>query len=769
MSMTYLFSSATGESVRKQIPLPHGAIRDVYGRITPLIALRRLLISIFLVTLYLSTSAQSQTKQQTLEGVFPRNRILQIDITIDKDDWNKIRKQSRSLATALGPDRQFKTIESPFTYVPADITIDGVSYQNVGLRKKGFFGSLDQRRPSLKVKLDKYTKSTNIEGLVSLTLNNNKQDTTLMSQFIGYNLFRTAGIPAPRATLARVSVNGENLGVYSHIESIRKPFLAKAFGNSNGTLYEGTVIDFYEHWIGGFEHKFGPKKTGFAQLQALTTAIDIKDDAELEDAIWKILDQDAFYKFWAMEGLLSFWDGYSGNRNNFFVYHNPEINKLQFIPWGADAMFETYSKLGEDPASPRSVRTVGRLAYRLYQIPSAREHYAQTMQQLLREVWHEETILSDIDRVEAMSQEHLSESQQSSFDPNRIRDFVSNRRAMIEPEITGIDMPLWAQLPEPLPIFGQTQSPDESLFAAAKLGDIDVIKAHLDRGTNINARDEGGGSALGLAAIAGQIDAMRYLIAHGADVNATSNDGGVPLHGAAFFGEYDAVELLLTSGANPNIINNDGYTPTDITAAPWNDEIQDIAEFLSGWLGLSIDIEQVKSNRPKVTLLLSEHGGKYAILLPKPSRQVLWSAAKDGDIAALRKAIADNADINTLDEKGISPLSWAALMGQNDAIKFLLEQNADINRRNADGGTPLHAAAFLGRTSTVTLILARGADCNIQNNNGQTALETIASGWNPQMRGIVEYIAYLLSIKVDPEAIGQAWPGIIQQLRTTGQ
>jgi ankyrin repeat protein len=259
---------------------------------------------------------------------------------------------------------------------------------------------------------------------------------------------------------------------------------------------------------------------------------------------------------------------------------------------------------------------------------------------------------------------------------------------------------------------------------------------------------------------------MRYLIEHGADVNAISNDGGVPLHGAAFFSEYDAVELLLTSGANPNIINNDGYTPTDITAAPWNDEIQDIAEFWSGWLGLSIDIEQVKSNRPKVTLLLSEHGGKYSILLPKPSRQVLWNAAKDGDIAALRKAIADSADINKLDEKGISPLSWAAIMGQNDAIKLLLDQNADINRRNADGGTPLHAAAFLGRTSTVTLILARGADCNIQNNNGQTALETIDSGWNPQMRGIVEYIAYLLSIKVDPEAIGQAWPGIIQQLRT---
>ena len=119
------------------------------------------------------------------------------------------------------------------------------------------------------------------------------------------------------------------------------------------------------------------------------------------------------------------------------------------------------------------------------------------------------------------------------------------------------------------------------------------------------------------------------------------------------------------------------------------------------------------------------------------------SAAKDGDIAALKKDIDEGADVNRLDEKGISPLAWAAVMGQDDAVTLLLEANADINRRNADGGTPLHAAAFFGHANTVTLLLAKGADRNIRNNSGQTALETIEGGWNDQMRGAVEYIAYL--------------------------
>ena len=47
------------------------------------------------------------------------------------------------------------------------------------------------------------------------------------------------------------------------------------------------------------------------------------NDYDLEKEIWKLIDEEAFYTFWTVEGLLSFWDGYSGNRNNFFVYLTP--------------------------------------------------------------------------------------------------------------------------------------------------------------------------------------------------------------------------------------------------------------------------------------------------------------------------------------------------------------------------------------------------------------------------------------------------------------
>ena len=79
-----------------------------------------------------------------------------------------------------------------------------------------------------------------------------------------------------------------------------------------------------------------PESTDFLMVAELQT-----NAHDYEDAIWEVIDEEAFYKFWALEGLLSFWDGYSGNRNNYFIYLNPGTGKLHFMPWGADTDRQT--------------------------------------------------------------------------------------------------------------------------------------------------------------------------------------------------------------------------------------------------------------------------------------------------------------------------------------------------------------------------------------------------------------------------------------------
>ena len=70
----------------------------------------------------------------------------------------------------------------------------------------------------------------------------------------------------------------------------------------------------------------------------------------------------------------------------------------------------------------------------------------------------------------------------------------------------------------------------------------------------------------------------------------------------------------------------------------------------------------------------------------------LIEAVKDGDIGKVRVLIAKGAYINTTDDKGGTPLHWAAYYGRKDIAKLLLMQGADINQKDKYGLTPVDVA-----------------------------------------------------------------------------
>ena len=361
----------------------------------------------------IAASHNISAKDLTLDDIFPTDRVVDVQITVSEQDWNTIRYQSRNFMSALNESRQFAPIEHPYTYVEASVSIDGVVFPKVGIRKKGFIGSQSNTRPSLKIKLNHIDKEAEIEGLTNLTLNNNQQDMSQVSQFMGYALFNAIGSPAPRCAYAKVTVNGKNLGIYSHVESIRKPMLKRAFGKGKGTLYEGTVVDFNKEWENSFEHKRGDDALGREKINALIDVL--ADDQVTEQSIGELVDLDSFYRFWAVESLLGFWDGYSGNNNNFFIYLNPDTDKFHFLPWGADSLFMKFSMLdfAKNSRAPISVKTQGLIAYRLYQLEAGRERYAKMMTELLKNHWNEAELLSEVDRIAAMIQPHLIPGQRA--------------------------------------------------------------------------------------------------------------------------------------------------------------------------------------------------------------------------------------------------------------------------------------------------------------------------------------------------------------------
>jgi len=391
-------------------------------------ALRRSFRRFVLIVLLLWTQCVCSFAQD-IDGdlLLTPTRVVDIRITLPAADWNRLRRKRRRFSAVLSGG----TGQSPYKYVSGDITIDGERIESVGIRKKGTFGSLDRERPSLKIKFDEFRKQDPIKGLSRLTLNNNKQDAAQVSQFLTYRLFRDAGLHAPRSSFARVTVNDEYLGIYSHVESIKKPFLERSFGDKSGNLYEGTYAEFLPSSVQKLEAK--TNKTGNDRRQIIKLAAALAADGDLSIAdVEQVVDIDNFLHFWAMEGLLQMDDSFSSHRSNYYFYENPMNGLGYFIPWGAD---ESFAKKVEP--RPTVVYLQSLLANRLYRTEGMPQRYKNTMLHLLDEVWKEAELIAEIDRVEELIRPHLHERQQGTFKAmNDVREFIRTRRKVIQDELS---------------------------------------------------------------------------------------------------------------------------------------------------------------------------------------------------------------------------------------------------------------------------------------------------------------------------------------------
>ena len=373
-------------------------------------------------------SAQASEYALTDARLFDPQHVVEVKVELPAEDWHELRTQTREMVAALGKT----AMERPFDYFKGDVVVDGVRIEDVGIRKKGFIGSLSSTRPSLKIKFDEFVKQAPVRGLDRLTLNNNNQDRTVASQFLSYRIFDDVGIGAPRCNLAQVWVNGESLGIYSHVESIRAPFLERAFGDSSGDLYEGTVADFF---VGGLDRiELKTKRTERRHLQQLASILAADELDGL--ALRRVLDVEQFVKYWATESVIGFWDGYTNNQNNYFVYRGPADGKLRFIPWGPDACFTDRMPLPPYRIEPKSVHSQALLTHALYGDDQARDLYRKTVDQLLAEHWDEERLNRDLDLIADLVDGRLHEDQDGfRRGVSRMRNFIDNRREVLTDEL----------------------------------------------------------------------------------------------------------------------------------------------------------------------------------------------------------------------------------------------------------------------------------------------------------------------------------------------
>ena len=179
----------------------------------------RFAVSIFVLTALTACSADIDVITPPKPGVdntdaaYDLDHLLRVEIEMAADDWDSLRRQTRTLETTLMlEDCQEQPFVSPFTWFEGSVTLDGQHLERVDVRKKGFLGSLSEERPALKLDLGEYDS-----------------DPAIVRQCVTYAVFDDLELASPRCSLAQVSVNGDDLGIYVNVEPIKEPMLARHF------------------------------------------------------------------------------------------------------------------------------------------------------------------------------------------------------------------------------------------------------------------------------------------------------------------------------------------------------------------------------------------------------------------------------------------------------------------------------------------------------------------------------------------------------------
>ncbi len=279
-------------------------------------------------------------------AVFDDSIIGDARITIPSASWDPIDSEAIS-----------ECAPHPRSYYVGGLNIGNTDFPGSGVRAKGGCGSsrsLDEKS-AFKINLSwddpavaGCAVTRRFNGLKRITLNNQVEDESYVHERIGYDFFRKLGVPVSRAAPIRVHVNDELWGLYLHIESIDRRFLARRFDSKEGMMYEagyGCDLGSVSCW----EPKFstdacdGPvtgDPTDLTPLMNLNDRLAALPSGGFYPAIEDIVDFDLFLSTWAAASIMGYWDGYPADANNYRIYHDPSDDRWTLIPSGLDQLFE---------------------------------------------------------------------------------------------------------------------------------------------------------------------------------------------------------------------------------------------------------------------------------------------------------------------------------------------------------------------------------------------------------------------------------------------
>lgn len=287
----------------------------------------------------LATQESTVASVASEAALFDSSVIHDLEVSFDQDAYDEM------VAT-------FETTGEK-DWIEATVTIDGTTYDNVGMRLKGnssLFSLTTETAGNPEdlpwlISFDKYVDDQNHQGYVDLVIRSNSTETA-MNEAVALELLGLAGLATEEAIATSFTVNGGATELRLAIEHPDDVWEEANFDGGDAALYKADSEGDYSYRgddPDAYDDVFN-QKVGEDDLEPLTAFLDFinnTDDTTFVDELDEWLDVEAFATYLAFQDLIDNFDDIDGPGNNSYLHYDYDTELFTVVSWDLNLAFGT--------------------------------------------------------------------------------------------------------------------------------------------------------------------------------------------------------------------------------------------------------------------------------------------------------------------------------------------------------------------------------------------------------------------------------------------
>jgi hypothetical protein len=347
----------------------------------------------------------------------------------------------------------------------ANMTVDGVAYDSIGVRFKGqtsYQMAGNSQKKSFNLTMDHVRPDQDLMGYQTLNLNNSFQDASFLREVFYLHQIRRH-IPVAKANYVNLYLNGQNWGLYPNVQQLNKTFLKEWFfsndginwradapsGSGGGTgggpgggpgwgdgtagfNYLGTDTSLYKQY---YTLKSSDLENPWDYLVEATYALNNTPAAQLPEVLPAFLDIDR--TLWHLASEIAFTDDdsyvYKG-KMDYYLYYEPETGRITPIEFDGNSAMETNLVTSWSPFYNAN-KVNYPLLNKILAVPQWRQRYLAHLRTIIAEELDVNTCNAMLDNYKAQISALVQADPKKAYtfaqftsEVTVLKNFVSNRR-----------------------------------------------------------------------------------------------------------------------------------------------------------------------------------------------------------------------------------------------------------------------------------------------------------------------------------------------------